>query len=73
MDSLRNAIEHGRNLRQVQVSANHGGGARKSQNAPAESQLTAHPRHHAPEDRVTLSEGLGGLRYHEINGRRFYH
>ncbi|ODT63225.1 hypothetical protein ABS71_14600 [bacterium SCN 62-11] len=73
MDSLRNAINQGRNIRQVQVPQNNTGGARKSQNAPTDSQLTAHPRNHAPEDRVTLTQGPGGLRYHVINGHRFYH
>ena len=73
MDPLRSILSNRNNVRQVNVPQNRGGGATKSQNAPAESRLTAHPRHHAPEDRVTLSQDVGGLRYHMVNGHRYYH
>jgi hypothetical protein len=75
MDSLRGILSQRHQARQVRVPQNHtgAGGPRKSETPPAQSNLSAHPRHHAPEDRVTLSQDVGGLRYHEVNGRRFYH
>jgi hypothetical protein len=75
MDSLSSILNNRNQGRQVRVPQGHNGagGARKSQNAPASSQLSAHPRQHGPEDRVTLTQDVGGLRYHVINGHRFYH
>ena len=76
MDSLSSILRNqNQNVRQVRVPQGHNGagGARKTHNPSSESGLSAHPRHHSPEDRVNLTNGIGGLQYHEINGRRFYH
>ena len=75
MDSLSSILNNrNQNIRQVRVPQGHNGagGARKSQTPQNNSGLSAHPCHHSPEDRVTLTNGIGGLPDHESSGRRVY-